>query len=281
MENLAAVKLQRCILKLVFLCLLTLSSASSFADQIALTAFNYPPYMDKSVPSKGLYCELVEEAYKASGHKVSFQFLPLARSTLYVQRGEALGQLGTEWNFPAQARENDLISVPLFYYRVVGFYLKSQHRYQKIEFSSLSDLRGYKIDVIRGSSDAQILNTAKDLMIEEITTGEQVLRRLHSYRSDIGFMVELTGLSLIERLYPDEKEQWNMTEDAVQGILAQVVFSKHYPDSGKYAEALRRGVEIIRANGVYHQVLEKYYGKGNVPEVVSDISRSLYIIPTE
>lgn len=243
------------------------SIATAKNEQVTLSAFYYPPYMDESVASKGLFCELVKAAFKASDYDASFQFYPLSRSTHYVLSGKVMGQLGTKWNFPAKARENELISVPLFYYRVVGFYLKSQ--YQQINFSRLTDLQDYRIDVIRGSSDAQLLKNQHNLLVQEVSTGEQVLKRIHAKRADIGFMVELTGLSLIDKLYPNSQAQWVMTDDAIQGIWGQVVFSKKYPRVTQYVEAFRKGVNIIKDNGTYHSLFEKYYGSGKVPDIVT------------
>lgn len=247
------------------------------AEKITLTAFDYPPYMNDSLPEKGLFCELVREVYQSVGYEVSFEFYPLKRSTLYVIEGKALAQLGTEWNFPEEARKNDVRGVPLFYYRVVGFYLKDN--IDAFSFKRLHDLKGYRLGAILGSSDAAILGGEPELKLETVHTMEQMFKKLSMNRTDIGFAVELSGLDFIATHYPREKDRWMMTEDAVQGILAQVVFSKKYPDAEKYLKAFEEGIQRIRDNGVYHRVFEKYYGVGKVPEVAGDIDREIYVIP--
>lgn len=254
---------------------------AAHAEQITLTAFDYPPYMDESLPGKGLFCELVSEAYQAVGYDVSFTFYPLKRSTQYVIDGKALAQLGTEWNFPEDARKNDVQSVPLFYYRVVGFHLKD--KFNAISFKTLKDLKGYRLGVIRGSSDAAILMGHPDLnlKIEHATTMEQMFKIVNAGRNDIGFAVELSGLTFIAKHYPNEQERWVMTEDAIQGIIADVVFSKKYPDVEKYLNAFQEGIQRIRDNGTYLRIFEKYYGAGKVPDVVSDITKEIYVIPKE
>lgn len=261
-----------------FLLLIAGSTASlARAEQLTLTAFDYPPYMDESLPSKGVFCELVTAAYKATGYDVSFRFYPLARSTQYVLSGAALGQLGTEWNFPSGTRETHIISVPLFYYRVVGFYRKD--RFENIHFQSLSDLTGYRISVIRGSSDALTFKGLHSLNVEEVSHGEQMFKKLYANRSDIGFMAELSGISILKRDYPGQKDEWIATKDMIQGLVAQVVFSKKYQDVERYVKALQRGITIIRQNGVYTEILEKYYDKGRIPQGVTDISQPPYTIP--
>jgi polar amino acid transport system substrate-binding protein len=259
----------------------TLLVTPVFGEPVNLTAFDYPPYMDAASPAKGLFCELVYEAYRSVGYEATFRFYPLKRSTQYVIHGQALAQLGTEWNFPEPARKTAVQSVPLFYYRVVGFHLKD--RFQNISFSSLKDLQGYRLGVIRGSSDAAILKKHPDLnlMVDEVGLMSQLFKKLYLGRNDIVFTVELSGLKLIAAQYPKELDRWVMTEDAIQGILAQVVFSKAYPNSEIYLNAFKEGVARIRANGTYLRVFEKYYGVGRVPGVTGDLMREIYVIPKE
>jgi len=247
------------------------------ANQLTLTAFDYPPYMDQSLPSKGVFCELVAAAYKASGYEVHFRFYPLRRSTQYVMNGTVLGQLGTEWNFPATVRERAITPVPLFYYRVVGFYRTDYLK--DIQFQSLADLQGYHLGVIRGSSDAQLFRGLHSLTVEEVSHGEQLFKKLVARRNDIGFMAELSGLSILHRSYPQQLEHWRQTDSIIQGLLAQVVFSKAYPHYDRYVAALQQGIRVIRNNGLYTRILEKYYGKGKVPDSVKNINQKPYTIP--
>jgi len=262
---------------IIFLAIAT--SFSAQAEKLLLSAFNYPPYMDESLPDKGVFCELVSAAYDAAGYKVEFQFYPLARSTKYVIDGKVMAQLGTEWNFPEQERSSSVTSVPLFYYRVVGFYLED--KFPDISFKSLQDLLPYRLGVIRGSSDAAILNSASGLGLdlEEVSRMDHLLKMVEAGRSDIAFMVELSGLSRINKLYPDRPTQWKMSEDAIQGIPAHVVFSNNYPGVIQYINAFRKGLEQIQQNGTYQKIFEKYYGEGKVPAIVSELDRDIYIIP--
>ncbi len=254
------------------------SLTASAEEKVTVTAFNYPPYMDESLSEKGLFCELVYEAYKAAGCETSFKFYPLKRSTLYVAEGRELAQLGTEWNFSEESRK-DVHPVSLFFYRKMGFYLKD--RFKEIRFKKLSDLKGYKLGVILGSSDSAILMKNKYLEVEQVPTMEQMFKKLYAGRSDIVFAPELSALSFIEANYPGEVGRFAVTDDVLQDLLGQVIFSKKYPDYEKYVVKFQEGLNLIRDNGNYFKVLEKYYGKNKVPQDVGDISRKVYFIPNE
>jgi ABC-type amino acid transport substrate-binding protein len=74
-------------------------------------------------------------------------------------------------------------------------------------------------------------------------------------------------------------EHWRQTDSIIQGLLAQVVFSKAYPHYDRYVAALQQGIRVIRNNGLYTRILEKYYGKGKVPDSVKNINQKPYTIP--
>ena len=256
-------------------------AAPARAEQLTLTAFHYPPYMDESLPEKGMFCELVAAAYQSVGYTVSFIFYPGKRSTKYVTDGDVLAHLGSEMNFSEEARKNDVQSVRVFYFRAVGFYLKD--RFKSISFKTLKDLQGYRLGVIRGASLSLLFKKYPELnlSVEEVATMEQMFKKVYYDRSDIGFTVELSGRMFFAKYYPDEQDRWVITEDAVQGIFGDVVFSKKYPDSEKYLNAFKEGIQRIRDNGTYLRILEKYYGTGNVPAWVSDLTQKPYEIPKE
>ncbi len=242
-------------------------------DRPVIAVFDYPPYMDHTLPDKGLFCALADAAFRAGGASVDFQFFPLKRATAMVERGIALSQLGTIWNFPESSRK-ELEPVSMFYYRVVGFYLKDRHK--NISFKKLGDLKNYKIGVMRGSSDAQALES---LDIEEFSSVEALFSRVwKSPVFDMVTLVELSGLWHIRKYYPDDTERWGMTEDAVQGLLGQNVFSKKHPYYEEYLDKFRKGLALIRENGEYHRIFESYYGKGKVPPVVEDLDHAPYLL---
>ncbi len=250
-------------------------SFTAYAEKITVTAFYYPPYMDESLPEKGLFCELAYEAYKSVGYEVSFKFYPLKRSTRYVLNGKALAQLGTEWNFPEESRK-EIHPMPMFNFRVIGFYLKD--RFNEIKYRTLKDLKGYRIGVIRGSSNSGILRQNKDLHVEEVNSMEQLFKKLYAYRNDIVFTVELSGLAYLKKNYPDRTDRL-VIADVIQEMVGQIVFSKKYPDYEKHMNKFEEGLNLIRKNGSYLRVFEKYYGKDKVPPAVIDLVKEVDIIP--
>ncbi len=79
----------------------------------------------------------------------------------------------------------------------------------------------------------------------------------------------------------NDRDRWVMTDDAVQGLVAQIVFSRKYPNYEKYMDKFEEGLTIIRENGNYLRVFEKYYGKGKVPAMVGDIGKEVYVLPKQ
>ena len=257
-------------------------AAPSYAEQITLVAFDYPPYMDKSLPGEGLFCELVTAAYKSVGCTVLFKFYPGKRATKYVIDGEVLASLGSERNFTDEDRKKNILqSVRVFSFRTVGFYLKD--RFKSIPFATLKDLQGYRLGAIRGASASILFNKYPELNLNfiEVNTMEQMFNKVYYDRSDLVFTVELSGRMFIAKHYPKDQNRWVMTRDSLQNIFGDVVFSKKYPNWEKYLNIFRNGLQIIRNDGTYLRILEKYYGEGKVPVEVTDITQKAYDIPKE
>lgn len=159
--------------------------------------------------------------------------------------------------------------------------MKDQNK--SITFKTLKDLKGYRIGVIRGASASVLFNKYPELNLdyEEVNTMEQMFNKVYHGRSDIVFTVELSGRMFIAKHYPADQNRWVMTRDVVQGIYGDIVFSKKYPNGERYLAAFKKGFQQIRDNGIYLRILEKYYGKGQVPEWVTDLTQLSYDIPKD
>jgi polar amino acid transport system substrate-binding protein len=262
--------------------LLVLWGAPVSAEKtVTLSAHNYWPWLDDAHPQKGLFGELASEAYKAVGYEAVFRFYPLARSTAYVLTVKELEKLGSQRHFLDKSGNvsPDIQAIPVFWLKMVGFYLKDHFR--DIRFTTLKDLRGYRIGVIRGGMDTAILQRDEELTLEEVNTLEQLFKKLYAGRNDIVFVADLSGQTTISKLFPDDRDRFVMTEDILAGTTADCVFSKKYPNYETYVEKFEEGLNLIKENGTYFKIFEKYYGEGNVPADISDIEKEDYMIPKE
>lgn len=131
--------------------------------------------------------------------------------------------------------------------------------YKTIEIKNLNELRKYRISVILGSSDEQVLKSNENLIVESVSNMEQLFKQVYLGRSDIAFAVELSGINTLKNYYPKEIKKWGITEDYIQKINAHVVFSKKYPSCVEYAEKLKLGLMLIKENGIFSKIFKKYY----------------------
>lgn len=72
-----------------------------------------------------------------------------------------------------------------------------------------------------------------------------------------------------------------MAEDILVGLTTHCVFSKQYPRYETYVEKFEEGLKLIKDNGTYFKIFEKYYGKGNVSADIGNIEREDYVLPKE
>ncbi|MCC5725678.1 transporter substrate-binding domain-containing protein, partial [Klebsiella pneumoniae] len=113
------------------------------AANLRLVGDSWPPFVDSRLPGNGLAVELVTTALKRAGFDSSFQQVPWSRALSGVRIGDNDIALSA-WYEPARSLCGQFSRA----------YLSTrirllQRKGRGIEFSRLSDLRPYRIAVVR------------------------------------------------------------------------------------------------------------------------------------
>lgn len=264
-------------LGIVFVILfLTFSQGLCSEKQVVLSTFNYSPYMDESLPSKGMFPEIAVKAYQAVGYDAVIKFYPLKRSIYNIKKGLEMAELGTLRHYDPEEVE----AVPVFYCKIVGFYKKD--KYEVIRFKTLKDLRGYRIGVYSGGSDYNLLKADETLDVEGVNSIKQLFFKIfYADRQDIVFVTDLAGISFISKYFHESRNTWSMTDDVLLGFVAHVCFSKKYPKYKPYMDKFKEGLDIISKNGELYTIYESYFGKGKVPADIDKINSGDYVLPVD
>lgn len=259
-------------------CAAIFHSASARASPLQISVFDYPPYIHKKTPNKGLGADLIREAFRTENIQVEFVFHPAKRGATYVARGKLFATIGTLHRLPEEIRRQ-ITSVPLFYARVSAFYRTD--RLSPPSFKKLSDLDQYKIGVINGGIDNVLLKRRQSLKLTEVDSLNQIFQLVHNGRLDLGISFGLSGWIYLKLHYNQELDQWGIAQDVLASISAHLIISKKYENSQQYQRQFERGLKTIRTNGTYKHLFERYYGEGQVPLHVMDEQQKEYMIPNE
>lgn len=234
---------------LVVLAMLAMPAAQ--ARQITMCTLNWEPFYGEDLPRNGFFTELVREAFERGGHTVNVEFMPWARAMLEVKQGDREVLLGAYYS---EERAETYHSSDPIYDAEVG--LVAHRRVGIDSFSSLRDLSGYTIGHGRGFTVTEEFDNADYLDKEPAKDLAQNVKKLYAGRIDM-----IAG-SFENIRYAAQQQDMDMDElvflqpPLVESSL-HIMISRAAPDGEELLADFHRGLEEIREDGTYEQILRE------------------------
>jgi polar amino acid transport system substrate-binding protein len=225
----------------------------TFADLV------YPPFFFDD--GTGATPDMLTAIFDQMGYDVIVEVYPFARAIAMVNAGQRQAILC----FPGQTDpERTVASKPLFYSSNVFIYKKSQFP-DGISFQTLSDLAGYRVGNLIGSTRFERLFEEHGLVVDLASSDTFNLKKLDSGRVDLVMTVHLMGRALLESTFPaDRLDEFAFT--APFEILPNVInFSTTYPGNAALIEEFTQTIEDIDLAEILHTSYGKYFLDGQVP----------------
>lgn len=85
------------------------------------------------------------------------------------------------------------------------------------------------------------------------------MRKLWEYRADLFAEAEAVGWTLINRIFPSSTFMFGSTPTPWNVNPQSLMVSRRYPDARIIMERFNEGVRIIRGNGVYDEIVARYF----------------------
>lgn len=211
----------------------------------------WPPYLDDTDPHKGFATEIVKAALKASGYDtITVRLQPWRRVVWNARNQTADGLIGV-WH--TKDREALVaFSQPYFLSPIVallpaGTDLAPRH---------FNDLAGLRIAYREGARFGADFDQADTLNKLPVDTTSNVVQMLARGRVDAGVEDQLVAKAIVEA-NPTVKGKVRLSAPLLtQPLYFGVVKGK--PHSEELLEHFNRGLNIIRLNGEYGQILRAY-----------------------
>jgi polar amino acid transport system substrate-binding protein len=219
-----------------------------------------PPFWSQTLYLDGMCGEILHQIAKEIGVKTVIDYQPTIRMIKMV--GHNL--LGNP-DFFLSSHDFEAI-IPIAVSRLALFYFKP-HNKKEITYERLEDLKGYTIGIMKGSlSHADISFFSRSgIKFEESYSKESLFKKLTLGRIDLCIEIELSGLLIINKLFPDEANKFRRLVIQRSNTPVTVMIKNNYPKGKLLEKKIKSGLNTIINNGKYHEILEKYYGKGNIP----------------
>jgi len=232
-----------------------LLETSLLASEKQITAVTepWPPYMGPRLKDNGFLPEILVEAFDRSGYTVTVEFRPWARALSDVKKGDKDILCGAYYT---QEREEFLAySQPIGEVQDALFMKEGRN----ITYQQLTDLKPYKIGVVRGASHGKAFDAADFLNKEEVTHNGQNIRKLLVDKIDVMAGPRDVINFIIKRDYPQFIDKIVVVNPPLSTNKLYFGFSKKVAGYQELLKAFSKGLELIKKDGT-HDYLAKKHG---------------------
>ena len=240
------------------------------APILRLDANEAPPFFAKALPLDGMAGEIIHTIAKAAGLQADIQFKPLNR----MIQNDRNNDLGNPKFF--MRNQNFSAIIPVGVYHVSVFHYLPNHRHRP-NIRSLSDLKGYKVGLLKGTLVDRGVFQNSGISIEESYSQESLFKKLQKGRIDLVIAVDLIGKSIISRLFPFDKDEFGSDLIAKSASPIAILLAEELPDGKRTGSKLMRALQKIRSNGEYEAILKKYYGETIPEDYYQQLDRFSYL----
>lgn len=230
------------------------------AETVTVAVHDYAPYYNEE--AKGFLSDIYTESFKTQGLTVEYQVLPIERGVIYFFSHKVDAHSpGNIFFTPDQLKLADCVKT----FKIMACWHYYKPLQQRIPFTSLDDMRGYRLGIIYKSPYAPLYR-AHQLSIYEVQRPAQLVKKVQAGRDNFFEATLFSGLVLINSIFPEEWDNFDyIAWDVSDGSMA---FLKNDPDSQRLKKIFEKGFNLVKQNGTYIDILERYWGKGNIPKEI-------------
>ena len=237
------------IILFVALCLL-LCGNLSHAQPLRLATLEYPPYSSEHLRNGGSIVELTRRAFAVQGHEVQIDFLPWARVRTDLHTGNYQGALAL---WPKEVSAERLIASRPLFYSELGLFVR---RGDPLQFSTLSQLAGEKLGIVRGHGYPQHILDA-GLVLDEALDDISNLRKLQAGRLNLVLLERRVGEHLIAN-DPQLRGQLTWQGAVLERVPLLVGFVPRKAGQPDWVRIYEQGLRKLHASGEYMRILRRH-----------------------
>jgi len=245
------------IMKKIFLILTLVSIVFpplAFSGETNFASIEWAPYVGKSLEKNGFITEIVEAAWKRSGHKLAVKFLPAKRAMAYTQKGRYVAMFPFLTDKRGQGTDF-LLSEP-FAGSTLVFYKRKADK--PIMYKSLNDLKPYKIGVVRGFSYTSEFDKADYLQKDAANSETSNFLKLEKKRIDLVIADKYVADKLFRRELSRIAPQIEQVYPPFSVQPMYVAFSKSIPGAKEMVGEFNTGLRNIKRDGTLNEIMEKH-----------------------
>jgi len=236
-----------------------LSAFNIRADNISFGANESPPYWSENMPFNGMGGEIMHTLSRIVGLGIRINFQPLQR----LIDNDHNNDLGDP-SFYIKNQDFSVI-IPIAISQSSFHYYRPNHQHD-LYIDSWDDLSGLKVGILKGGLEQREFFNELGIQFEESYKQESLIKKLRLGRLDVVIELDLVAKQLIDRLFPEDVDDFQLITISDSATPIAMMIDANYPNAHQLGEQYRKALAEIVEKGIYHDIVEKYYGAGKIPD---------------
>lgn len=236
---------------------LMVGTPAAEARRVVMCTVPWAPFYDPGLEDDGFISEISRAAFNAAGHRAELEFMPWARAMLEVRQGDRHVLMGAYYT---EERAETYIASDRIYTTSVG--LVALEDLGVTSYDELRDLSEYTIGYGRGWATTDEFDNADYLDKEAADNNVLNVRKLYAGRIDMIAMNfdRFSQIAADEGFDPDEAV---FLDPPLQSSGLYLMASRAIDDPETLIEGFNEGLEAIRENGRYDEIIERFGVEGS------------------
>ncbi|HET9241405.1 MAG TPA: transporter substrate-binding domain-containing protein [Oligoflexus sp.] len=222
-------------------------------QKLTIAATEWAPLTSSDMERNGLLADITSEALKRVGYETEFVILPWKRALEMTRKGRYDALLGASY---VEERTLDFI-YPQYAWRTYSYFhaLKGS---RTGPFKGLKSLCPATVGILIGSFHRRPLLESGCLKVYENSSIQQSMQMLMRGRIDLYLAVPEVLHYYLSTEFPGAEDDIITLRPAYIEDKAYLVFPKSLPQSAELARDYERGIELIKAEGAYAEVIKRH-----------------------
>lgn len=207
---------------------------------------------------KGFFLDVFREVARRAGFEITLTLYPLKRLEVYLQSGEVDGAIAM---VHTKEREEYLVysPLPIMVSRLLVFVKKGR----EFPFTSINDLKGKKIGVIRGwkTENLELEQAIREgtIQVEEVAHYDQNLKKLMVERIDCFISTEQLTWYYANELGVAKDLVALETPIAEHSVFPAISkYAKNIVDPQEFIQKMNTALDEVLSDGTYEQLQKQY-----------------------
>jgi ABC-type amino acid transport substrate-binding protein len=237
----------------VQLLILCLGPTGFAADKtVSLATLEWEPYVGKKLTDHGFTAEIVTEAFRRAGCAVTIDFMPWARVLQELSKGKydaAFPAYYSDKRAKTYALSNPIAEGPLVF---------CKKKEADISYTSLHDLKPYRIGVVRGYVNTPQFDAA-DYLAKDVANSDEInLKKLLKGRIDLAVIDKFTAKHILSTTMPEGRKAVEFLEPSLQVKPLYLAVSRKTKGWQQLVKEFNQGLKQITEDGTLRKIMRKH-----------------------